>query len=173
MKSIVIIGFQGSGKSEIARCLGEKRKIQIIEFGDALKKIYKENESKKKLISFANNIFKHKKESIICNEALQSICTNSQVIVFVGIRTKRELYYIKKNVDIDLVVGISCKFVKRFYRRKKQKKKSDGFIQRELCEKWWRRGTYLFDECDIVVNNNKNGAVNMIKMLKKMEWKNE
>lgn len=165
MTCIVIVGYQGCGKSEIGECLKRLLNVQIIEIGDIVRELYKEQISEKSVIEFADGLFEKGKELLIEKRALQLIQPDSQGVAFVGLRTRRELRFLKSRLEINLVIGIKCDIWKRYQLRVTQKKESDNFFLRELVEQNWDKGESILDECDIIINNNNNGVTKLVDYL--------
>lgn len=165
MTCIVIVGYQGCGKSELGECLKRLLNVQIIEIGDIVRELYKEQISEKSVLEFADELFEKDKELLIEKRALQLIHPDSQRIVFVGLRTRRELRFLKSKLEISLVIGIECDIWKRYKLRVKQKKESDNFFLRELVERNWEKRGCILDECDIIINNNNNGVMKLVDCL--------
>lgn len=165
MTCIVIVGYQGCGKSELGEYLKRLLNVQIIELGDIVRELYKEQISEKSVLEFADELFEKDKELLIEKKALQLIQPDSQGIAFVGLRTRRELRFLKNRLEINLIIGIKCDIWKRYQLRVKQKKESDNFFLRELVERNWEKRGSILDECDIIINNNSNGVMKLIDYL--------
>ena len=154
MSNIILVGYQGSGKTSIANIIANCSGYSVIEFGDVVRASYElNNKNNKSLIDYANDIMKSNNLGFV--KLIK--CDRDDGIIFVGPRTIEEVEYLCRKYDIYKIVGLKCEKKLRFERRRKQKKyvDEDYLKQREVMEYEWGLNSVM-KKCDYTFDTSKN-----------------
>ena len=152
MKNIIIVGYQGSGKTTLSNQLSRKFNYNVIEFGDYVRNIYLSENRSMSLLNYVDSIFKQG-ENLFFVKKINEQITENENNIFVGPRTIAEIDYLCDIYEIGLIIGLKCDKSIRLKRRKQQKKFCglNEFEKRENLEQSWGVAK-IFDCCDLIFN---------------------
>jgi dephospho-CoA kinase len=156
MSNYIVIGFPGSGKSELAKLFKKKKEnIVVVEIGDLVRKKYNSiilKSEYESLIDYANYVFSN-------NRYLEFVkminLKHENDIIFVGPRTAQEIDYLCEKFDVKRIIGLVCKKDERYRRRLNQEKYIDEeyFNKRDIYESQWGLEK-TFELCDEIYDTS-------------------
>ncbi|WP_422615127.1 AAA family ATPase [Frankia torreyi] len=130
-----MVGYSGSGKSTVARLVGEKAGCRVIEFGDVIRSEAVRQGSVEPLWRLGQSLIKDQGPLWIADQVLRQSAPGKTTI-FVGARSALEVAHILRSIPA-LVIGIDVPVeerMRRRLRRGRSHESREGLAERDSVE---------------------------------------
>jgi adenylate kinase family enzyme len=133
--SLVLVGYSGSGKSTVARLVGDKSGCKVIEFGDVIRSEAVRQGSTEPLWKLGQRLIKDQGPLWVADQVLRQSAPG-QTAIFVGARSALEVAHILQSIPA-LVIGIDVPVEERIRRRLvrgRNHESREGLAERDSVE---------------------------------------
>lgn len=161
MKSIILIGMPGAGKSFLGRKLAKKLNWKFIDTDNLIKKNNKEElqeilkKSEKRLLKL------EEKEVLNINNFERTIISTGGSVCY----SKKGMEFLKKN-SLIIFLNTDLKLIKNNLKGKIRNRGIIGFKEKSLKELYYERRILYEKYSDLIINiNNKKQGIEIINRL--------